>query len=165
LTPWAFGALLRAALFSALYWLFGNLYEEIVMIPNVAVDPQRVLGGYHDFFLVIDPTWYFVPVTQLGVVAVWALYLAGRRGADASRLGKASLFGLLALLVTALIVTQINLKLFAGASGMEAEQLRWLGLAWLAGNMVRMALTAGMAWQLLEIYVRHRRAGPIDVAR
>jgi hypothetical protein len=69
-----FGRLLGFALFFMAYWFFGNLYEEIVMVPNHLVNPLYRLEGYQQYFHVVNPVFYFVPFTQLAVlVTIYSL--------------------------------------------------------------------------------------------
>jgi hypothetical protein len=55
------------------YWLFGNLYEEIVFSPNWIMNSQVQLKRLNEFFVNTSPTIYFVPVTQIVTLLVWIL--------------------------------------------------------------------------------------------
>lgn len=131
----------RLLLFSLIflaYWLFGNLYEQIVMVPNHLVNPIDVLAAYQDYFVLTSPTVYFVPLTQIAVIIVFYLYFKVDDKPQKQLLRRASHFGLLSLGVTLVIVTQINVKLFGSDFFQYEEALRTLSIMWLIGNFVRM---------------------------
>jgi hypothetical protein len=154
--PKAFNLLLVFALFFIAYWFFGNLYEQIVMIPNQLVDSYETMKAYQAYFKVSNPIFYFVPLTQLAVIVTWILHFRAIDENQKRLLKKASIFGLLSLLLTAIIVTQINLKLFSADLELIKDQLYTLSLWWLIGNAVRIYLVGSTLYYLLKVYVLRR---------
>ena len=151
-----FDRLLLFALIFLAYWFFGNLYEEIVLVPNHLTNPSEVLTAYHQYFVLSGPTYYFVPLTQTAVLVVFLLYWKSGEGEQMRLLQKAAVFGLLSLLVTALIVTQINFKLFAEDFAQYQDVLFALSVMWLLGNLLRMVLVGGCLYFIWKTYMlRH----------
>lgn len=148
-----FDRLLLFTLFFMAYWFFGNLYEEIVMVPNHLADPSAVLTAYQGYFVLSSPTYYFVPVTQLAVVVLFVLYGNAKEIKQRQLLKRAAGFAVLAIVATILIVTQINAKLFVPNFVQYEEQLSRLSLLWLSGNLLRMACVGGTIYFLFQAYV------------
>lgn len=109
-----FNGLLTFSLFFLAHWFFGNLYEEIVLAPNQLTHSYQALKNWQGYFTISNQIYYYVPFTQIAVVVVWYLYFNSSNKREKSLLKKASIFGLLSILITVVIVTQLNLKLFFG---------------------------------------------------
>lgn len=148
-----FDRLLTFSLFFLAYWFFGNLYEEIVMIPNQLVNPHDALHAYQNYFKISNPIYYFVPFTQLAVVVICILYFCCGDAKQKQLLKKAAVFGVLSLLVTAIIVTQINVKIFSLDFEEHHESLFNLSLLWMVGNAFRMYLTGSALYFTLKTFV------------
>lgn len=148
-----FDRLLFFALFFLAYWFFGNLYEEIVLVPNHLTNPFDVLTAYQRYFVLSSPTYYFVPLTQIAMFVVFFLYFKAEEGEEKDMLKKASIFGLLSLAVTAVIVTQINLKLFSPDFAQYQSELFNLSTMWLIGNMFRMFFVGGCLYFVGKTYL------------
>ena len=147
------------SLFFTSYWFFGNLYEEIVLVPNLLVNTTHALWHWQAYFRISLPTYYYVPLTQISTFTIWCLYFNADNAETKSFLKKASLFGFLAILLTAAIVTQINLKLFFGDLTLYTEdELYRLVLLWLIGNLVRIYLVGSVFYFLLKAHTRTRDA-------
>ena len=152
-----FDRFLFFALFFMAYAFFGNLYEEIVLVPNHLTNPSAVLSAYHRYFVLSNPVYYFVPVTQLAIVVVVILFFKSEDGRQKELLKKAVIYCLLSVVVTAFIVTQINLKLFSPEFVPYADELYTLSIMWLVGNTLRMIFVGGSLYFILKTYV-HRQA-------
>lgn len=148
-----FDRFLFFALFFMAYAFFGNLYEEIVLIPNHFTNPSAVLAAYHRYFVFSNPTYYFVPLTQLAIVVVVVLFFKSHEGKQKELLKRAVIFCLLSVVVTGFIVTQINLKLFSPQLVQQTEMLYTLSVMWLIGNTLRMILVGGSLYFVLKTYV------------
>ncbi len=148
-----FDRFLFFALFFIAYAFFGNLYEEIVLIPNHFTNPSVVLAAYHRYFVLSNPTYYFVPITQIAIVVVVVLFFKSQEGKQKKLLKKAVIFCLLSVVVTGFIVTQINLKLFSPQFIQQTEMLYTLSIMWLIGNTLRMILVGGALYFLLQTYI------------
>jgi hypothetical protein len=134
-------------------WFFGNLYEQIVLAPNNLVDTYAQLKRWHGYFIVTNPIYYYVPFTQLAVCAVWYLYFTQKSAEIKKRLFRASLCGLLALALTAVIVTQLNLKVFFGDLDPIKAQLYGLSLTWMIANGVRLVLVGATLGYTFKSYL------------
>lgn len=142
-------ALLVIAVIGLAQWFFGNLYEAVVTAPNwrVGFEYDALTGrSQHEAG---SPIRYYVPITQLAVLALWAASFIGWSAVPPLRrwLGAASVSALAALLLTGYIVTQLNLRLFFGQktptvseAGPLMQQWQWLNYSRLA--LVSLALTA-----------------------
>lgn len=133
---------LRLILFAALgflHWLFGNLYEAIVLGPNLLFTPDQstALTASRTFFSVSSPPFYYLPWSPLSVLLVWtALYTARRSAIRPLRqwLTASALTSLLALLLTIYLVTNVNLNLYYSTAVYDKAaldqtliQVNWLG--------------------------------------
>lgn len=76
-------------------------------------------------------------------------------------LKKAALLGLGAIVLTALIVTQLNLKLFFGDLERYREQLFTLSVIWPIGNAIRICLVGGALVYTFKTYV-FRKVGRVN---
>jgi hypothetical protein len=133
-------------------WLFGNLYEAIVISPNWVVDSPVQMKRLHEFFVNTTPTIYFVPFTQIAVVLVWVVYFTNSYDVAKPDLKWASLFALLATALNILIVSTIIVKLFAVDFMKYGEQLSVLTRRWNVLNVFRMILTAATIWFLFGAF-------------
>src|SRR5690606_15514329 len=95
-----------------LHWFFGNLYEAVVFSPNWVLDSPAQMERLHGFFVVTSPTLYFVPLTAVATLAVWALPLWRPLPAARGPHRRAAVLALLAMAVNALIVMTIIPRLF-----------------------------------------------------
>lgn len=145
--------LLLFTLFFTAHWFFGNLYEELVIVPNQLADTTIALGHWQAFFKFSNPMYYYVPLTQLAILIIWYLYFRASSDDEKNWLGKASLFGLLSILITVAIVTQINLKLFFGnLSEYQDQELYKLSVIWLIGNLIRIFFVGNTFYYLHKVY-------------
>jgi hypothetical protein len=145
-------SLLITSLIGLAYWLFGNLYEAIVIGPNWVVESPMQMKRLHEFFVNTSPTIYFVPITQVAVVLVWVVYFANSYDVAKPDLKWASLFALLATMLNIFIVSTIIVKLFAEDFMKYGEQLSVLTTRWNILNVFRMTLTAATIWFLFAAY-------------
>lgn len=133
---------LHFSLFGLALWFFGNLYEEIILMPNWLVAPIDVLTAYNRYYSVVIQYHYYVPVTQLSVlVLVWLSFRTG----DPLRLRRAAVWGLLGTALTAWIVLSLNLDLFIGRLTLSVSEAHEKGLIWMAGNALRL-ICVGMSF-------------------
>src|SRR5205809_751071 len=63
-------------------WFFGNLYEEVVIVPNGLVASSASLAAYNAYFSVTNAAFYYVPTSQLGFVGLLWLVFRSRRSAS-----------------------------------------------------------------------------------
>ncbi|MEZ0608681.1 hypothetical protein ACAW74_09205 [Fibrella sp. WM1] len=131
---------LHFSLFGLLLWFFGNLYEEVILMPNWLVAPLDVLQAYNRYYSVVIQYHYYVPVTQLAVLALIWLCLSQNPARQLApiMLKRAAIWGGLGTLLTIVIVTQINVKLFLGSVAVPEVDAHRLGFLWMLGNAIRL---------------------------
>jgi hypothetical protein len=123
-------------------WLFGNIYESVVKIPErLATDPNRtsVLGPG-------SPLRYYAPVLPVTVATTAAAFITGW-GIEGARRWLAMTAGcsISGLAITGYLVRRVNLKvMFAASPPPEAERDALIDL-WHRLNLVRIAAVTG-AW-------------------
>jgi hypothetical protein len=140
------------ALFGLALWFFGNLYEEIVLMPNWLVASLDTLRAYNRYYAVVIQYHYYVPLTQLAVfVVTWLAF--SRRAAELGLrpyLRRAAWGGWIGLALTALIVLNLNLDLFIGELRLSAADAHRLGGYWLIGNALRLVSVGWALWNTLR---------------
>lgn len=99
------------------YWFLFVLYGLLVFWKCIRrdcdgsqPDSYESLRAYQQYFKISIPIYYFVPLTQLTVFVIWFLNFRTADGKRKHLLKKASIFDLLSILITAVIVTWINIK-------------------------------------------------------
>jgi hypothetical protein len=148
-------------LLGLLHWFFGNLYEAIVFSPNWVVESTLQLERMHGIFERTSPTLYFVPITQVGTVLVWAAHaINGDREATAD-FRRATAFALLATALNAYIVATIVTILFGSDFRLHSDaELHSLCVRWNILNGVRLALTAATLVCLFTAFRKLDRKAP-----
>lgn len=133
-------------------WFFGNLYEQLLLVPNGVVATAAQVAAYNAFFAVTQPIVFYVPVTQLGFVATAiAAWLARGRGPVARRLGLAALLSALGLGLTAWIVVRYNLRLWLGdVTRFTDADVQAMVVRWGAWNAARLLVVGVAAIALLR---------------
>ncbi len=151
-----FDALLLFSLFFLSHWFFGNLYEEIVLAPNQLNASYEALLAWQGYFTITNQIYYYVPFTQISVIIIWVLFFKSEDELEKKLLKKASIFGLLSLVITVLIITQLNLKLFFGNIEQYKTQIYTLSVIWLLGNALRLYLVGSALYYTFKVYI-HRK--------
>ncbi len=141
------------SLFFLAQWFFGNLYEEIVLAPNQLTNAYEALKNWQGYFTITNQIYYYVPFTQAAVFAVFFLYLKSSNEEEKRLLKKASIFGLLSIFMTVLIVTRLNLKLFFGDIEKYKEEIFSLSVLWLIGNAIRLYLVGSSLYFTFKTYL------------
>ena len=138
--------LLPAAATGLAHWFFGNLYEAIIVSPNSMAIIEAGQNPGETMFPRIAPTWYYMPHGVLTPLAVGAALIVGRH--DATR--RASLLWaaggtLVGEALTAVAVTQVNLKLYVGKNReTDPVRMRSLQRLWDTVNAARL-ISVGVA--------------------
>ena len=148
-----FNRLLAFSLFFLAQWFFGNLYKEIVLAPNQLTNSYEALKSWQGYFTISNQIYYYVPFTQIAVFIVCYLHLKSKIPKEKVYLKKASIFGLLSIALTALIVTQLNLKLFFGDIENHKSEIYILSVIWLIGNAVRIYLVGSSLYFTFKAYL------------
>lgn len=106
------------AIFGVGLTFFGNLYEYIVFVPNlIGLGGKNGLIAFRNFFVFANPVYFYIPLGFIGFISVFISYAQMRdRTAKINKwLKVAALNGIGALLITVIIVSFFNFKLFFGA--------------------------------------------------
>jgi hypothetical protein len=151
-------ALTLSAVLGFVWWLFGNLYEAIVISPNWVVDSPAQLARLNAFFVHTTPTAYFIPVVPLATLLAWALWGSNREVALKGDYRRAAALAAAAMAVNAFIVSTLIVRLFGDDFLAHAAELHAYAWRWNLLNVVRMALVAATAWQLFRAFVKLARA-------
>ncbi|CCG98609.1 hypothetical protein FAES_0598 [Fibrella aestuarina BUZ 2] len=159
---------LHASLFGLLLWFFGNLYEEVILMPNWLVAPLDVLHAYNRFYSVVLQYHYYVPITQLAVLTlVWLCFRQNpARLVAPAALKRAAIWGGVGTLLTVLIVLQLNVKLFLGPVAVPEAEAHRLGVLWMLGNAIRLfcvGKTIGYALRVRDA-LRDSQRGTVRLA-
>jgi hypothetical protein len=152
--------LLLFALFGIALWFFGNLYEGIVIAPNMLSDSIRKAHDWQDFFVVTNPVMFYIPVAPIATFIIISLYFkTSRENVILKRhFKRATLFGVLAFALGIFIVTQINLKLFFGdIEKYSAADVYKMSLRWNVLNIVRVGLLIPTLIHTFKAYVWMRQ--------
>ena len=159
MTSKRFNSLLLFALFGIAMWFFGNLYEAIVIGPNILHDTAVSLGHWQSFFAVTNPAFFYVPVPQLATVVLIILFFkAGGQGPELKHYLKwATIFQVASIVLSVYIITQINFKLFFGDLTKYADRLYSLALLWNILNLIRIALVGIALVFLFKAYLQAQK--------
>ncbi|WP_157579065.1 hypothetical protein [Spirosoma montaniterrae] len=144
---------LNFALFGLALWFFGNLYEEVILMPNWLVAPLDVLQAYNRYYTVVIQYHYYVPITQVAVIVlIVCCFTANPARQQAGRdLGRAAIWGTIALVLTAWIVLSLNLDLFIGQLTLTETEAHRKGLIWMLGNGVRLICVGLSLWYTIRV--------------
>jgi Domain of unknown function (DUF1772) len=135
--------LMYFTVFGIAMWFFGNLYEAVVIGPNIAGDTKEQLRAFQQFTEVTNPVYYYIPLTQIAAVTliVWFVRTPWRAPEKRS-LFIAALAEITAVALSIYIITKLNMTLFFGSLGETPEELHRLALQWNLLNLVRVGVTA-----------------------
>jgi hypothetical protein len=148
--------LLLFALFGIALWFFGNLYEGIVIAPNMLNDSIHKAHDWQDFFVITNPIIFYVPVAPAATFIIIFLYFKTRTDNVILKrhLKRATIFGALAFALGILIITQINLKLFFGdIEKYSEEDIYKMSLRWNYLNVIRVGLLIPTLIHIFKAYV------------
>ena len=151
-----FSNLLLFSLFGTTMWFFGNLYEGIVIAPNMLENSIQRMHSWQDFFVVTNPIFYYVPLPPLATVALVVLYFKtpNQKTALKRRLKMASIFQIASIVLSIYIITQINLKLFFGDLEKYTDEIQSMAILWNVLNVFRLALVATALTFTFKVYVQ-----------
>jgi hypothetical protein len=155
----AFNHLLLFSLFGIAMWFFGNLYEAIVIGPNMLQNSVHQLQAWRNFFVVTNPVFFYVPVPQLATVAVIILFI--KTPADKTEIKRylktATIFQVVSIILSVYIITQLNMKLFFGDLSQYQDQLNGLALQWNILNLIRVCMAAVVLVFVFRAYVQTQK--------
>lgn len=111
-----FNTLLLFSLIGIALGFFGMLYEGVVLIPNMLdTTPQR-MQFWHNFYVVINPIFFYIPLVPLATISLLLLYFYSppQQRTIKKQVGWAGIAQIVAMALTFYIVTKINLKFYLG---------------------------------------------------
>jgi hypothetical protein len=137
------------------HWLFGNIYEAVVKVPDrlAAEHAARVSvdGRAASLFEAGSPVRYYVPAAPLTLAATFGAVITGWRTARTRRwLATAAASSMTGVAATAYLVRRVNLPLFFSADPPSPADRYDLVRTWHRVNLLRIA-AAGVA-----LYATHR---------
>ena len=140
-------------------WFFGNLYEAIVIGPNMLIDSVHRLQAWQEFFVLTNPIFFYVPVTQLATIVLVVLFIKTPDGrAEIKRFLKwASILQVVSIILSIYIITQINLKLFFGDLSKISSEVFQMALMWNVLNIVRVFLVGVALCFIFKAYIRTQK--------
>ncbi|OHU70594.1 hypothetical protein BKG86_12445 [Mycobacteroides chelonae] len=135
--------LMYFTVFGIAMWFFGNLYEAVVIGPNIAGDTKEQLRAFQQFTVVTNPVYYYIPLTQIAAVTliVWFVRTPWRAPEKRS-LFIASAAEIAAVALSIYIIVKLNMTLFFGSLGETPDELHRLALQWNLLNLIRVGVTA-----------------------
>lgn len=153
------GSLLAFSLFGIALWFFGNLYEGVVIAPNMLYDSVSKIRDWQDFFEITNPVYFYIPVSPLAVFVIVFLYFKTSRDNAALKrhLKYAIIFGLPAFGLGIVIITQINFKLFFGDIQKYTAVTHRLSVLWNCLNIARVLLLAPVLFHTFKACIEHSK--------
>lgn len=135
--------LMYFTVFGTAMWFFGNLYEAIVIGPNIAGDSKEQLRAFQQFTEVTNPVYYYVPLTLIAAITllVW-FFRTPWKAPEKLSLSLSAVAQIAGIALSVYIVTKLNMTLFFGSLGETPKELHQLALHWNLLNLVRLALAA-----------------------
>lgn len=137
----------------------GNLYEGIVIAPNLLTDSIRKIYHWQQFFTTTNPIYFYVPLQPIAILTTFVLYFKTSRENTALKkhIGYATTLLILVLVISIFIITQINLKLFFGTLEKYSAEIYRLSLLWNILNVIRVILLAFTIYHLFNAYLFIRK--------
>jgi hypothetical protein len=108
-----FKYLLLFSLFGIALGFFGELYEGVVLIPKMLEASAKRMLLWKNYYEVISPIVYYIPLTPLATITVLILYFKTptQKTELKKQLKLATIFQIASLTLTFYIVKQVNLQL------------------------------------------------------
>ena len=129
-------------------WIFGNIYEVAVGVPELIAATNRQPG----ILATGSPVRYFAPIAPAAVGGTAAVLLKSwRTGGDRRAVATATATLSIAVGLSGYLIQSINVPLLRGKVSKEAQSR--LLLRWHCGNAMRLGLLAAT-----EIFVRRVEA-------
>jgi hypothetical protein len=148
--------LLLFSLFGIAMWFFGNLYEGIVIGPNMLENSVQRLRSWQDFFVTTNPIFFYVPISQLATITLLILFFrTPKQETELNRqLKLASIFLVSSMVLSVYIITQVNFKLFFGNIEKYSDQVQSKAILWNILNLFRVVLVAISLTFVFKAYIQ-----------
>jgi hypothetical protein len=159
MTKKLFSKVLLFSLFGTAMWFFGNLYEGIVLGPNMLENSVQRMHAWQNFFVVTNPVFFYVPIPLLATMSLTVLFfVAPKQEIEIKRqLKLATILQVVSLTLSIYIITQLNFKLFFGDLGNDADQISSKALLWNIMNALRVVLVALALVSIFKAYIQTER--------
>ncbi|MGH3171473.1 MAG: anthrone oxygenase family protein [Trebonia sp.] len=145
----AFVAVLLFTLLAHMWWLCGNAYEAVVLVPRM----QRSWEGGSAPGLRVDPKWYYlsaIPAALGALGGATSLAWVNSYPARGCMLA-AAVISAIALALTVFIIVAINLPLFYAEPPPPVGEGLYLTQRWRRLNLVRVVLLAAALGVMLRV--------------
>jgi hypothetical protein len=154
-----YNSLLLFSLFGVAMWFFGNLYEGVVIGPNMLNNSIRRMHAFQDFFVLTNPIFFYIPIPQLSTITLLVLYFKTPKQKHTLKrqLKLASIFLIISLVLSVYIITQLNFKLFFGDLEKYAGQIQIKALSWNILNVFRLTLVAIAMVFIFNAYIQVKK--------
>lgn len=151
----AYRNILLFCLFSICMWFFGNLYEAIVLAPNLLVDSAEKVYSWRALFTITNPAFFYIPTSPIAIIPAIILFFKTDKEQPTLKkhLRYACIFLLLATALGIYIITQINLKFFFAHGDITQADAYKLALCWNILNAIRIVLLAFAIRGLFRSYI------------
>lgn len=145
------------------HWLFGQIYEAVVLSPNWSVDTLKQVARLNEFYAITAPRNYFEPIVPLGVLILWILFFTNKNHIIKKKLRFSSLFSFLAMGLNMFMVFNYLLRIFSAEHANDGVLLSNLCYQWNWFNILRIVLIAITLIYAFQAYILLIRAKTIEV--
>lgn len=156
-----FNNLLLFSLFGIALGFFGILYEGSVYGPKMLDDSKIRMLFWKDFYMVITPLVYYIPLVPLATVTLVILYFnTPKENAELkSRLKIGGLFQIGSLILTLYIIKQLNLKLYFSNIDKYGSVIPAKAILFNILSVCRVALTTIALITVFRAYIQNQKDG------
>jgi hypothetical protein len=161
----SFNNFLLFSLFGAALWFFGNLYEGIVIAPNLLTDSIQKAHYWQNFIGVTNPILYYIPLVPLSTVTLLVLYFkTSKQKTELKQYLKLSAtFQILAYVLSIYIIIQINLVIFFGDLNKFTDIVYSKALLWNILNVTRLILVGIALTFIFKAYLHIQKQKRINI--
>ena len=147
--------ILLFSLFGLTMWFFGNLYEAIVIAPNMLNQSLLKTDLWQKFFTMTNPAFFYIPISPIAILTTILLFFKtpNDKTKQKNHLKRATIFGLCAFILGVYIITQINFKLFFGDINELSDNAHRLSVLWNLLNGVRVLFLTFTVYHLFKTYI------------
>lgn len=151
-----FNNLLLFSLFGIALGFFGILYEGSVYGPKMLGESKVRMLFWKDFYTVISPLVYYIPLVPLATVILMILYFnTSKENAELkSRLKIAGIFQIGSLILTLYIIKLLNLKLYFSNIDKYSSQIPAKTILFNVLSVCRIALTIIALTAVFRAYIQ-----------
>ncbi len=147
--------ILLFSLFGLTMWFFGNLYEAIVIAPNLLNESLLKADLWQRFITMTNPVFFYIPISPIAMLTTILLFFktSNDKTKQKYHLRRATIFGLCAFILGFYIIIQINFKLFFGNINELSGNAHHLSVLWNLLNGVRVLFLTFAVYHLFKTYI------------